>query len=416
MNNRGQGRLASWLVIGLLLWPVCARASYEEFSTLNVARTELDDEWLLDHHLVGSPFEWHDEFDRSLNAFRSSQGCFTAGAWHLDTDLKFEVPLGDTTKFAFAYHDFSDLEATYTWTHLDARFPLPHLGLWGVRFSPTFEKSRQDASLLWDHGKAATPLQIQAVFTIEDTFNKFWSTRQTRVGDESEPYVRHPYEPELGVTWRGDGPKFSVHAKWLTPSTKEFDTKDPSLHRQEKLWGAKGDGALWYAFGRSTARVDFEEVQASSFATWDSIPGDHHLYRRRWLLQASLARPIGEHAHVALRYFYQDRVQVWRPPLGNATLAVIDRMVMAEGSFRGPWALGIRVGGMHDVIGVEDKGGIPVTASTMNSRHENRAFFSLQKLFGKVLIQGTEGIELDQEPYEVTFHHDKGFIQLQTTF
>jgi hypothetical protein len=27
-----------------------------------------------------------------------------------------------------------------------------------------------------------------------------------------------------------------------------------------------------------------------------------------------------------------------------------------------------------------------------------------------------EGIELDSEPYTVTFHHDKTFLHLQTTF
>jgi hypothetical protein len=412
--RRGQGRLAGWLLIGSLLIAARARASYEEFSTFDVGRTELDDEWLLDHQLVGSPSEWHDEYDRSLNAFRSSQGCFTAGVWHMDNDLKFEVPLGDTTRFVLGYHDFNDLEATYTWTRLDARFPMPHAGLWGIRFSPTFDKSRQDLSLLWDRGNMITPLQVSAVFTLEDAFNNFWSARQTRVGDESEPYVRHPYEPALSVTWRGAGPKFSARGKWLTPSTKTFDTKDPSLHRQENLWGAKGDGALWYDVRRTTARVDFETVQASSFSAWDSIPGDHHVYRRRWVLQASLARPVGEHARVALRYFYQDRLQVWRPPISNSTLNVIDRMLMLEGDFRGPWALGIHVGGMRDHISVWDNGGIP--ASTMNSRNETRAFIQLQKLFGKVRIQGTEGIELDQEPYPVSFHHDKGFLQIQTTF
>src|SRR5262249_53375995 len=160
-------------------------------------------------------------------------------------------------------HDFNDLEATYTWTRLDARFPLPHAGLWGIRFAPTFDKSRQDISALWDRGNVLTPLQISAVFTLEDAFNNFWSARQTRVGDESEPYVRHPYEPALSIAWRGAGPKFTARGKWLTPSTKTFDTKDPALHRQEKLWGAKGDGALWYDVGRTTARVDVETLPAA---------------------------------------------------------------------------------------------------------------------------------------------------------
>src|SRR5262249_33960949 len=162
---------------------------------------------------------------------------------------------------------------------LDVRFPLPHAGIWGARFVPTFDKSRQDVALMWYHGNAVTPLEIQGVFTLEDAFNKFWSARQVRVGDESEPYLKHPYEPALGVAWRGRGPGFTARAKWLTPSTKHFDTHDPALVRDEKLWGAKGDGTLSQRFGNSTAEVAFETIQASSYAYWEQQPGDHHVYR-----------------------------------------------------------------------------------------------------------------------------------------
>ena len=50
------------------------------------------------------------------------------------------------------------------------------------------------------------------------------------------------------------------------------------------------------------------------------------------------------------------------------------------------------------------------------SRHESRAYFGLDARFGRVRVSGVEGIELDPEPYEVWFHHDKGFLALQTTF
>ena len=36
--------------------------------------------------------------------------------------------------------------------------------------------------------------------------------------------------------------------------------------------------------------------------------------------------------------------------------------------------------------------------------------------FGRVSLQVVEGLELDREPYEVWAVHDKGFVQLQTTF
>ena len=69
-----QGRLAAWLLLACLLLPARALASYEEFATVNVGRTEEDDEYFLDQELVRSPFLWHDEFDLAPNAFRSSQG------------------------------------------------------------------------------------------------------------------------------------------------------------------------------------------------------------------------------------------------------------------------------------------------------------------------------------------------------
>jgi hypothetical protein len=409
-----QGGLAAALLFGCLLVPARARASYEEFSTFDVGRTEADDEFLFDHELVRSPFAWHPEFDRTLNAFRSSMGCLTAGNWFMDNELKFEVPLGDTTRFVFGYRDVQDMEAVYSWTRLDARFPLPHAGLWGLRFSPTFEKSRQDVALLWDHGSAFTPLQVQAVFTVEDAFNKFWSTRQVEVGGEAEPFIRHPYEPALSVGWRGKGLTFQARAKWLTPSTKQFETTDPALRREVKLWGAKGDGLVSQTIGRTTIEAAFEDIQASTYAYWEQQPGDHHVFNRRWRIKGSLTQDIGEHAHVALRYFYMDRTEVWRPPIANNTLNVIDRALMLESWFQGPWAMGLRVGGLRDRVTVGDY--VWSLAKSAGTRHETRALISLQKLFGRVRVQGTECIELDHEPYEVSFHHDKGFIQLQTTF
>jgi hypothetical protein len=413
-----QGRLAAWLLLGCLLLPARARASYEEFSTVNVGNTEEDDEYFFDQELVRSPFDWHDEFDRTLNAFRSSQGCFTAGHWHIDNNLKFEVPLGDTTRFRLDYLDFADMESAYGWTRLEAHFPIAHTGRWGFRYTPNFEKSRQDMALMWEHGSALTPLQLQGVFTLEDIFNHFWSQRQVRVGGEAEPYIRHPFEPAASVTWRGSGPKFSVNAKWLTPSTKRFETRDPALHRDEKLWGAKGDGVLSQRIGGTTIEGAFETVQASSYAYWDQQPGDHHQFARRWRIKGSLTQAIGEHGHVAVRYFYMDRTQVWRPPVANTTLNVIDRCVMLDSWFKFPSSLGVRVGGMRDRVSVWHNGGpyaLPGLETT-GTRYETRAFFSLQKLFGRVRLQGIEGIELDHEPYEVSFHHDKGFLQLQTTF
>jgi hypothetical protein len=220
----------------------------------------------------------------------------------------------------------------------------------------------------------------------------------------------------LSVHWRGRGPKVSANAKWLTPSTKRFEPSDPALHRAEKLWGAKGDGLLSQRIGRTTIQGEFEMVQASSYAYWDQQPGDHHQFSRRWRAKGSVIQDIGENAHVAVRYFYMDRTQVWRPPIANTTLNVIDRCVMLDSWFNAPWGLGVRLGAMRDRVTVWQDYFLPLGLETSGTRHETRAIISLHKQFGKVRVQGIEGIELDHEPYEVSFHHDKGFLQLQTTF
>ena len=412
---------ASWravLVLALAtlhtLVPRVAHASYEEFASLNLGREEEDDENLLDHVLVRPPIEWREEWEQATGAFRSSQGCFTSGQWYLDHDLKIRVPMGDTTYLALGIREVSDMESAYDWVQFDVRFPLPRLGLWGVRARPTFDKSRQDVGLLWDGGRPGSALAVQAVMGLEDLFNKLWSLRQVRVGDESEPYERHPYEPALRMAWRGRGPRAELGGKWLTPSIKRIDASDPALRRREHLWGVKHDASLVQRFGTTTAELQFEQVQSASFAYWESVPGDHHVYQRRWRAEGALSRQVGAHGRLTARFFYQERTQVWRPPLANATLEIIDRMPMVEGAFQAPFQTYARVGCMRNRVTVAELGRLPVR--TWGTRVETRVFLALQIRFGRVLLQGMECVELDREIYDVAFIHDKGFLHIQTTF
>ncbi len=411
--RRGSALLLA-LACAWLASPPRARASYEEFYSLDEGRGEEDDENLLDHVLVRPPAAWRAGWDGAHNVFRSSQGCFTSGQWFLDHELRVRVPMGDTTYMDLNIRDVNDNESIFGWTQFDLRFPLPHAGLWGVRFRPMFDKSKQDVALLWDHGNASTPLQIQTVLGVEDLFNELWALRQTRVGDDRQPYERHPFEPALRIAWRGAGPHAEVGGKWLTPSRKRFDTRDPLLLRTERLWGVKHDASVSQRIGRATLEARFSQVQASSYVVWRTRPGDNHLYRRRSLAEGALTWPLGERGRVTLRYLYQERDQVWRPALSNSSLALIDRLPMIEGTFGGPAGLGTRFGFMRDRVTAVDDGGAPV--SSWGTRVETRAFFSLQKQFGHVRILGTECIELDKETYDVAFHHDKGFIHIQATF
>lgn len=391
-----------------------ARANYEEFWTLDILGLEEDDENLLDQVLVRQPLEWRDQWERADRAFRSSQGCFTSGQWYLDHELKVRVPMGDTTYLDLEIRDVSDAESVYGWTRFDVRFPLPRLGLWGVRAIPTYDKSRQDIGFLWDHGVRTQGLHVQAVMGIEDMFNKFWSMRQVRVGDESEPYERHPFEPALRLGWRSEQTRLELGGKYLTPSTKRIEAADPALRRREYLWGVKGDASVSQRFGATTAELGFETAQAQSEQHWDVFDGDHHLFRRKWRVDGSLTRALGEKSRVTARFIYQERTQVWRPPISNSSLDVIDRMPMLEAAFPVPFDFFGRAGVMRNRITVVPNILVPVW--TWGTRVETRAFLALQKKFGRVHLQGVECVELDREQYDVAFIHDKGFLQLQITF
>ena len=76
------------------------------------------------------------------------------------------------------------------------------------------------------------------------------------------------------------------------------------------------------------------------------------------------------------------------------------------------WA--VRAGALYDRVAFAREG---VTLATSEPREkESRAYLTLAARFGKVSLEGTEGFELDLEPYQVMYHHDKGFLKLQTTF
>ena len=391
-----------------------ARASYEEFRSVDLGKPEEDDESLLDHYLVRPPANWHDEWWEASGSFRSSQGCLTAGRWYTDNLFRLRAPMGDTTKLDLEMLQVEDDEAQYQWLHFGVRFPLPRLGLWGVRFTPAFEKSRQDAALLWDAGNARSPFQLQAVMGVEDVFNNFWQSRQSQVNKEEQPYERHPFEPALRMFWRGAGPRVAIGGKWLTPLVKRYETQDPSLRHTERLWGVKGDAAVAQRIGRATADLGFEMLQASSWDEWDAIAGDHRLYSRRWRVEGGVSYPYGEHARLSARFIYQERFQLWGPPIADAKQDCIDRMPTLEASFRLPLEIGSRVGYMHDIITVVREGNPPTTS--YGTRNENRIYLSLEKRFGRVLVQGVEGIELDHEGYDVAFVHDKGFVHVQVPF
>jgi hypothetical protein len=245
-------------------------------------------------------------------------------------------------------------------------------------------------------------------------FNSLWEFRQTRVGNRSEPYRKHPFEPALRVISRGARHRLEAYGQWLTSSVKDLHELDPALDRTQTLWGERGgiEGSL--TRGAWTAEARFDQVQARSTDTPVSGLTDALSYRRRWESELALRRAFSERVTGEVRWVYQERTQDWRPPLGDGSLRAYDRMPAAEVTWRVHERMLARIGALYNRIGVEQEGLIP--AFTWGTRKESRLYIGLQARFGRVLVQGIEGIELDSEPYEVSFHHDKGFLHMQTTF
>jgi hypothetical protein len=388
-----------------------AHAGTEEFSTFSVVEQQVDDESLLDHLLTRVPRSWRDAWERSPDALQSSQGCLTSGEWLIDTRLKVRAPLGDQSRSTFGL-DVRDqhtdaLEVQYF--DFSFRFPT-RAGTPGAFFRPLFDKSRQDFGIFWELGADTTELAARLTFTFEDAFNNLWAFRQTQVGEDSEPYERHPYEPALWFRWRRPTARAELGGQWLTPSRKRFESGGPDRHAT--LWGTLGYGALEarvLGVGLELAAEDRQALAREAPAGAALYGGN---FRRQWSVESAARRALGPSLELEARWIYRQSEENSDPPFPLRRLATVDRALQLEArAMRGRF--GGRVGGLHDRISVDREGeAIPGYAS----RIESRAYLGLSARFGRVTLDAVEGIELDPEPYDVWGVHDKAFAHLQTTF
>lgn len=420
---------AQLLLIAALAAPAPATASTEEFSTFDVLRPEEDDESLLDHLLTSAPRAWDEEWRRAPMAVRTLQGCLTSGQWINRTQLRTQAPLGQRARFGVELDQSEDDFAS--WNHLDFTFRFPQrFGTVGAAFRPFYDKSRQDFAFFYEAGADTAPAFLQLTFTFEDMFNNLWAWRQTRVGDESEPYERHPYEPAIRLGARGERWRGEASAKWLTPSEKRLPGPPGSARKQRHgLWGAFGDarveldalGATWEAtaMNRQAWSSDLaipDPLGREPYTAADSAAftaGDDQRYRRLWRGGLAVRRASGPWT-AELRALYQERAETWAPPAGPARFGALDRTLGFEVTRRVNAALDLRTGILFDRVGVAREGNLP--APPHLSRDEKRLYLGLDARFGNVRVFGVEGIELDDEAYDVWLIHDKGFLGLQATF
>jgi hypothetical protein len=404
------------LILLLFVGPDPARAGVEEFSTFSVEAQEADDESLLDHMLARPPLAWRDEWERAPLALRSSQGCLTSGQWSNETDIKLRTGVGGRAWLGFALRQYENDRVQFDYAEFSIHVPT-RFGTAGWMFRPSRDKSSQDMALMWDVGADTSAFQLHAAFGLEDVFNNFWEFRQVSTGGRAEPYLRHPWEPELRMVVRRPSLRAEVGGRYLTPSTKRviISYGDPSLDHLTTLWGT----LAWASLEARALGMDWEarttNHQAASTAYPIALPEpDGRDYRRHWSVEAAARRRVAPSITAEMRWLYQGRTQLHAPPVTPPRFEGVDRVLQVETVWTAMPSLAIRLGGLYDRITVQNSG---ITAPfSFGSRTESRAYVAATARFGRLSLQLVEGIELDHEPYEVWAVHDKGFLLLQTTF
>jgi hypothetical protein len=405
------GALFALVFALLFLAAAVARAGTEEFSTFSVYAQEEDDESLIDHMLTRPDRAWRDEWERSVQALRTSQGCFTSGQWFIDTQLKLRTSLGGPALFGLDVRDQESDASTVQYFDFSFRFPTA-IGTPGFMFRPMHDKSLQDLALFWEAGKETSATVARLTFTFEDVFNDLFAFRQARVGQNGEPYEKHPFEPAAWVRLRRPAWDFELNGQWLTPSIKRLAwTDDPAVPRAG-LWGAYGYADLLARAGGFEFQLTGNDRQARSSQEIPATGDGGADYRRQWAVETVARRPFGSHWESEAHWLYQERHERSDSPYPDRLLDVVERVLQGEVRYRASrWTA--RTGAMHDRVS-RDLQGDPLASYA--TRIESRAYVGLGALFGRVSMDVVEGIELDPEPYDVWFHHDKAFLHLQTTF
>jgi hypothetical protein len=394
-----------------------ARASTEDFSTFHVEAQEEDDESLLDHLQTRYPADWEHEWEAGGQALRTSQGCLTAGQWLTDTQLRLSTPVGRAMLFGFDLRQELSDEVSVEHYDLTLWYLAPRGARVGWLFRPFHDKSLQDMGLLWSAGVDTAGFQVQGAFVLEDVFNNFWAFRQRRVGGLSEPYRKRPYEPALRLAWHGPRASLVLDGVWLTPSRKSIQVLySGGAGQAYALWGARAGlrlEALVAGIRGSLRAWNKQARDGSGPEDGSPLAAD---YRRQWQVVLELERALGARAALRTLALYGERWERYTPTPEPRLLAAVDRAAGLSADLRMHPSLTATAGVLAARLGVDQEGPLAGRVVSYGTRTESRAYVGMQARFANVRVAATEGFELDREPYEVWFIHDKAFFQIMARF
>jgi len=393
-----------------------ARASTEEFSTFSCEAQEEDDESLIDHIQARMPESWAQEWARGGQRFRSSQGCLTSGQWFMQTELNLAAPIGKTSLFGFDLRQRLSDDWSVDYYDLTFRRTIGKTGFIGWLLRPFHDKSLQDMGPFWSFGSDSTGLRVRGAFVLEDVFNNLWAFRQRRVGELSEPYLKHPFEPSLELGWAGRSTRLALGGTWLTPSVKQLEVVPGEPEALYGLWG--GVGSFSADLGRAPWRWHLDAWNEQVRETHGAADGTLETvnYRRQWRTETRLAADLGRRTTITGTFLYGERFQDYTPAPQPTLFASIDRMVEIRGDMVLSSRVSANVGLMREHLVIDQEGSLVGRITSPGTRYEDRALLGVEARFGNLWVAATEGLELDHEPYQVWFIHDKAFFQLMARF
>jgi hypothetical protein len=403
-----------------------AECALEEFEIWSIGARELDDENGLDE-LLRSFSPWEDwRWRENQKGARVGMGCATTQFWEVNLDVKLWHEVSDRVMVGFRSRQREQLGESVSWNEFSGGFR--PVGRWwvGGTYRPAFEKEQHDAGLFVGYMRDwMSWLRLHVGF--EDVLNDFWDERTRYIeGKSRRVYVTNPHELELTGGWREAGLGAVAVRGVLLPAyqrTLEPGPDDPVHSSDTRLTGwllrtdlvsdplrrtvlgfrgrVKGtDRSLGIRY-EGTAGIDYTLDEARLRELWLQPWGEYRL-AERWKFRAiGQARWSSETHDDGSR---EHRIEIQQ-------VGGMGSLIWSAWQF-----LDISLGVAAEAVRVDQDAGPEFTYFTHGDRGESRAVIALDLHWNGARMVLIESLEGNNEGYQTTGYHDKGFAHLVIEF